>query len=92
MEKLIDKEIRQWYESIDGPFLDGAITKYSAESSVISQLFVHMKDKNWSILDIMVSSENHQLSNGYVQCTQFEPQTEATEDDPMEVISRYWCE
>ena len=69
-EKSIEKEIRKCYASIDDTFLNGEITKYSAESSVIYQLFVPLKDENWSILDIMVSSANNQLNNGYVQRTQ----------------------
>ena len=62
--KEIEKKIKHWYESVDESFLDGTVSKYATESSIIKQLFVPLKDENWSILDIMVMSANHKLKNG----------------------------
>ena len=72
MNQKIEKEIKYWYERIDETFLYGTVSKYAAESSVIKQLFVPLKDENWSILDIMIMSGNHKLKNAYVQKTEFE--------------------
>ena len=90
-EKSIEKEIRKLYESIDDTFSNGTITKYLAGSSVISQLFVPLKDESWSILDIMVSSTNHQLNNEYVQRTQFETKKEVTEANGANFSVLWWA-